>query len=84
MTRRSAPRVARSICMRLCFFGIGDLLAKQDVTQKRLYLVMEGELDVMKNGVQIATAHAGEFTGEVTPLIGGSNDESVSSMCSIG
>lgn len=43
----------------------GDILTTQDVTQKRLYLVMDGDLEVAKHGTQIATVGAGEFTGEV-------------------
>ena len=43
----------------------GEILASQDVTQRRIYLVMEGELEVSKHGTQIATVGAGEFTAEV-------------------
>lgn len=49
-------------------------MAEQDVTQKRLYLVMEGELQVSKGGNDIAPVIAGEFAGEVreylTSLVG--------------
>lgn len=43
----------------------GDVLAKEEVTQERLYLVVEGELEVSKGGTEIATVRAGEFAGEV-------------------
>ncbi|CAN0506959.1 unnamed protein product, partial [Scytosiphon promiscuus] len=46
----------------------GEILASQDVTQRRLYLVMEGQLEVAKDGTQIATVGVGEFTGEVILL----------------
>lgn len=45
----------------------GDVLAEENVTQERLYLVMEGELEVSKGGTEIATVRAGEFAGEVNP-----------------
>ncbi|CAM9328538.1 unnamed protein product [Laminaria digitata] len=46
----------------------GEILATQDVTQRRLYLVMEGDLDVSKHGTDIATVGPGEFTGEMSFL----------------
>ncbi|CAM9344113.1 unnamed protein product [Ectocarpus sp. 8 AP-2014] len=46
----------------------GDVLAEQDVKQKRLYLVMEGELQVSKGGNDIAPVKAGEFAGEMSFL----------------
>lgn len=44
---------------------LGDILARESVRQKRLYLVVDGGLEVLKHGVQIATAEPGEFVGEV-------------------
>lgn len=41
--------------------------------QKRLYLVMEGELQVSKGGNDIAPVRAGEFAGEVREDLTSSN-----------
>lgn len=49
----------------LCGVGAGDVLAEENVAQERLYLVVEGELEVSKGGTEIATVRAGEFAGEV-------------------
>lgn len=49
-----------------CAVKAGDILAKENVPQERLYLVMEGELEVSKGGTEIATVAAGEFAGEVS------------------
>ncbi|CAM9181723.1 unnamed protein product, partial [Ectocarpus sp. 13 AM-2016] len=46
----------------------GDVLAEEDVTQKKLHLVMEGELQVSKGGNDIAPVKAGEFAGEMSFL----------------
>lgn len=57
------------MCPSLCRDAVtGEILASQDVTQRRLYLVMEGQLEVAKDGTQIATVGVGEFTGEVILL----------------
>ena len=53
-------------CSFLCGRAVaGEILASQDVTQRRLYLVMEGDLEVSKDDIQIASVGAGEFAGEV-------------------
>ncbi|CAN0093803.1 unnamed protein product, partial [Hapterophycus canaliculatus] len=46
----------------------GDVLAEEHVTQDKLYLVVEGELQVSKGGVNIATVRPGEFAGEMSFL----------------
>lgn len=43
----------------------GEVLARQDKLQEKLYLVLEGELQVSKNGQPIASVCAGDFAGEV-------------------
>lgn len=43
----------------------GEVLARQDKAQEKLYLVLEGELQVSKNGQPIARVRAGDFAGEV-------------------
>lgn len=50
----------------VCGVSAGDVLAEEDVTQQRLYLVLEGELGVSKGGTEIASVGAGEFAGEVS------------------
>lgn len=49
-----------------CAARAGDVLAKENVTQERLYLVLDGELEVSKGGIEIATVRPGEFAGEVS------------------
>lgn len=45
--------------------GAGEMLAQQDMAQQKLYHVLEGELQVYKNGQPIATVGEGGFAGEV-------------------
>ncbi|CAM9481961.1 unnamed protein product [Ascophyllum nodosum] len=44
----------------------GEVLTRQDVEQRKLYLVVEGELQVSKDGQSIATIGPGEFAGEMS------------------
>ncbi|CAM9450650.1 unnamed protein product [Scytosiphon promiscuus] len=46
----------------------GQVLAEEHVTQDKLYLVVEGELQVSKGGSDIATVRPGEFAGEMSFL----------------
>eukprot|EP00903_Cladosiphon_okamuranus_P009554 g9098.t1 len=46
----------------------GDVLAEENVTQDRLYLLVEGELEVSKGDTKIATVRVGEFAGEMSFL----------------
>ena len=43
----------------------GDVLAQQNMAQQKLYHVLEGRLQVYKNGHPIATVGEGDFAGEV-------------------
>lgn len=61
LTIACAPFPARDVRVRA-----GEMLTTEHTRQKQLYLVMEGELQVAKHGIQIATVGAGEFAGEVT------------------
>ncbi|CAM9481891.1 unnamed protein product [Ascophyllum nodosum] len=44
----------------------GEVLARQDVKQRKLYLVVDGELQVSKDGHSIVTVGPGEFAGEMS------------------
>jgi CRP-like cAMP-binding protein len=52
------------------FFSQGQKVLRQGLTGSGFYIILDGEAEVVADGVQLATISRGEFFGEVSALLG--------------
>ena len=59
----------------------GDFILEQDATCEELHVLLEGEVEVLRDGIRVAkTAEAGAVFGEMSLLLGGPCTASVRAL----